>query len=253
MIIAYFFGGNMILKSAKSKEIHKKDFPKIYRIVENLSITAGLPTPKIYIINDSSLNAFATGRDPNHAAIALTTGIIKKLNKQELEGVIAHELAHIGNRDIRLMILIVIGLGFFSFVGEVLMRSAGRSSGRSSSKKGNAAAILFLLGLALIIFSYVIAPLLKLAISRKREYLADATGAMLTRHPEALASALEKISKDSRVESLDSRPTAAAICIENPFEPSEESEEKKGFFSKIKGLFSTHPPTNERIRLLREF
>ena len=248
MIVAYRWGGDMLLSSANAREIKKRDNPEIYRLVENLSIASGLPVPKIYIINDESLNAFATGRNPENAAIALTTGIIKKLNKLELEGVIAHEMAHIGNRDIRLMLFIIFGIGFFAFVGEVLIRSL-RYSGGGKKSDGRIKLVLFLLGLVFMIFAYVLAPIIRLAISRKREYLADATGALMTRNPEALASALEKISQDARVESLDSRPTAAAICIENPRTTAESRKSKKRSF--IGTMFATHPAVEDRVRALR--
>lgn len=247
MAIAYYWGGNMLLSSAHAREIRKRDNPEVYRLTENISIASGLPMPKIYIINDESLNAFATGRDPENASIALTTGIIRKLNKQELEGVIAHEMAHIGNRDIRLMLLIIFGIGFFAFVGEVLLRST-RHVGRGKNS-GGAKLLLFLMGIVFMIFAYVLAPLIRLAISRQREYLADATGALITRNPEGLASALEKISQDARVESLDSRPTAAAICIENPRTTALERKSSKRSF--IGTLFATHPAVEDRVRALR--
>jgi len=244
MSIAYYFGGNMILRSAKAEEINKRDDPPVYRLVENTAIAAGLPTPKIYIIKDISLNAFATGRDPEHASIALTTGIIKKLNKQELEAVIAHEMGHIGNRDIRLMLLIIVGIGFFTFMGELLFRSQRH---RSRNNKGGG--IFIIIGLVFLIFGYLIAPLIRLAISRRREYLADATSAMITRNPQALASALQKISVDPRVESLDSRPAAAAICISDP---RESKKPKKAVFSFFAGISATHPSTDKRIKALQQ-
>jgi heat shock protein HtpX len=245
ILIAYFFGGKMILKSAKSKKIEKRDNPYVYNIVENIAISAGLPTPDIYIIEDSSMNAFATGRNPGHAAIALTTGTVDKLNKQELEGVVAHEMGHIGNYDIRLMMLTIAGIGFFTFLGEVLLRSL-RYRGSSRNKKGNAAGIVLILGLVFFIFGYIIAPLLRLALSRRREYQADATAGYITRNPLGLASALEKISKDARVEALDKRPTMAAICIEDP------SNKKKSLFGRLAGLYATHPKIELRIAALKE-
>lgn len=243
ILISYFFGGKILLKSANAKEIKKQDNPEIYRLVENLSIAAGLPTPKVYIINDDSLNAFATGRNPEHSIVALTKGIINKLEKPELEGVIAHEMAHIGNKDIRLMLITIAGIGFFSFLGEALIRAAARS-GRGNNKKNGAAGILFLTGLACVIFGYVIAPLLRLALSRRREYQADATGAYITRNPRALARALTKISNDARVETLDKRPTMAAMCIEMPL------KKKSGIFASLTGLYNTHPDVNLRIKAL---
>ncbi len=238
--IAYFFGDALILNSAKAKEISKSDNPDIYRLVENIAITAGLPTPKVYIVKDESLNAFATGRNPFKASIALTTGIIKKLNKQELEAVIAHEIGHIGNRDIRLMLIIIIGISFFTFFGEILFRYGLRMRGG----KKNPGPMVALFGIVFLIFGYFIAPLIRLAISRRREYLADATSALLTRNPEALVSALQKISQDPRVEVLDSRPLVGAICIAYP------GKKKKSFFTLVSGIFKTHPPVEDRIKAL---
>lgn len=245
MLIAYYFGDKIILSSAKSKAIEKRDHPEIYRIVENIAITAGLPTPKIYLVEDESLNAFATGRNPTHASIGLTTGIVKKLDKQELEAVVAHEMGHIGNRDIRLMLLIVVGIGVFAFMGEMILRSLRFS--RSSNKKGNGAAIIVALGLAFLVFGYLFAPLIRFAIGRRRELLADSTSGILTRNPLALATALEKISADPRVEVLDSRPTIAAICIADP-----SDNKKPSLYARLAGLYATHPPITERVKALKE-
>ena len=201
MLISWHFGDKMILWGANAKPIELKDNPKIYRLVENVAIAAGLPCPKLYIINDDSLNAFATGRDPKHASVTLTTGIIAKLEPLELEGVIAHEIAHIGNRDIRLNMLIITGLSIFGFLADVIrirMRSLGNN--KDASKLFVVYMAIFI---ALSLFNLVVAPLLQLAISRSREYAADATGALITRNPAALASALSKISQDARVEVLD--------------------------------------------------
>ena len=240
--IAYFLGDSMILHSADAKSLLKSQNPEIYRLVENVAITAGLPMPKVYIINDESLNAFATGRTPETASIALTTGIIKKLNKTELEAVIAHEMGHIGNRDIRLMLMIIVGISFFTFVGEILFRLGFYMK---SGKKNPGPFIVFL-GMAFLVFGYFIAPLIRLAISRRREFLADSTSALLTRNPEALASALQKISQDARVEILDNRPLVAAICIAPP------GGKRESFFATIAGLYKTHPPVEERIKALLE-
>lgn len=246
IFISWFFGGKIILRGANAKEIYKKDNPMIYRLVENVAIAAGLPTPKVYIIEDESLNAFATGRDPEHSIIALTSGIINKLDKQELEGVIAHEMAHIGNRDIRKMMLIVAGIGFFTFVGAVLLRSLTRRRSRNS-KDGGGELIILLIALFFIFFGYVIAPLIHFALSRKREYQADATAALITRNPEALANALKKISVDAQVESLHSNPASSAMCIENPLDKN-----KKSLFSILSGMRSTHPPIEKRIEALKQ-
>lgn len=243
ILIAYYSGDKMLLRSAGAIQIHKEDQPEIYRLVENLCITRGLPVPKIYIMDDSSLNAFATGRDPQHASIAFTKGIVQKLDRAELEGVAAHELAHVENRDIRLMLITVAGISFFTLAGEICFRVAATSGRRSS--KNNGAALFLLLGIILLVYGYVIAPLIRLAVSRQREYQADATAALTTRNPGALASALRKISGDSRVEALENRESMAAMCIESPLK-------KAGLFSSLSGLLSTHPPVEKRIAALME-
>jgi len=220
-----------------------QDQPEIYRLVENLCITRGLPLPRIYILDDDSLNAFATGRDPQHASVALTKGIVKKLERVELEGVVAHELAHIENRDIRLMLLIVAGISFFTLMGEWCLRQALYSGRRRSSKGGNSALFWLVLGIFCMVYGYLIAPVIRLAVSRQREYQADATAALTTRNPRALARALQKISGDPRVETLDKRESMAAMCIANPLAQA-------GLFSWLSGLFATHPPIEKRIEAL---
>ncbi|MBR4355336.1 MAG: M48 family metallopeptidase [Elusimicrobiaceae bacterium] len=241
IIISYFSGDKMMLSGVGAIEITRRDQPEIYRLVENLCITRGLPLPRIYIMDDDSLNAFATGRDPQHASVALTKGIVKKLERAELEGVVAHELAHVENRDIRLMLITVAGISFFTFLGEFLLRSG--LSRRSSRGKGNGNMLIVVFGLLCLIYGYLLAPLIRLAVSRQREYQADATAALTTRNPQALASALRKISSDSRVEALDKRESMAAMCIANPLE-------KMGLFSSLSGLLATHPPIEKRIQAL---
>jgi heat shock protein HtpX len=209
-------------------------------MVENLAITAGVPTPRVYIIPSQSLNAFATGRDPEHAAIALTTGIVEKLENEELEGVVAHELSHIKNYDIRLMTLVVVLVGTIVLLSDYMFRWGFIFGGRSrNSQAGRWIAIL---GLVLLLISPIIAELIRLAVSRKREFLADASGALLTRYPEGLAKALEKISAAQPMEQ-PSRATAH-LFIASPF----GGKSKTGFLR----LFSTHPPAVERIAALRE-
>lgn len=245
IVIAYYSGDKMLLRGAGAIEIHREDQPEIYRLVENLCISQGLPTPRVYIINDNSLNAFATGRDPQHASVALTKGIVLRLERAELEGVVAHELSHIKNRDIRLMLITVAGISFFTFLSEICFRM-GLNAGRGRSKnKGQAALLFFALGVFFAIYGFLIAPLIRLAISRTREYQADATAALMTRNPGALARALEKISVDPRVENLDAHASMAAMCIENPLD-------KHTFFTAISGMFATHPPTEKRIAALRQ-
>ena len=241
LTIAYFFGGKMMLGFAGAKPIAKKDAPKLYNTVENTAIMAGLPMPKLYIIEDNSLNAFATGANPKNASIAVTRGLMEKLSPLELQGVIAHEMAHIGNRDIRLNMLIVVGIGIFYSLGRSCIRSATNSSNRRrrNDKNSGQGVVLFLaVGIALMIFHYIVAPLIQKAVSRQREYAADSTGAKILHNSKALADALEKISKDARVEVLDKQRNMAVACIASPFD-------------KISGLFATHPPVEERIRRLR--
>ncbi len=244
MAVSYFTGDHILLNSADAIPISRQDQPEIYRLVENLCIARGLPLPRLYIMDDESLNAFATGRDPQHASLALTKGIVQKLDRAELEGVISHELAHIENRDIRLMLITVAGISFFTFAGEFCFRIAF-STRRSRNNKGNGALLFIILGIIFWVYGLLFAPLIRLAISRKREYLADATGALMTRNPQALANALRKISQDSRVEALDKRASMAAMCIENPLE-------KQNLFSWWSGITATHPPIEKRIAALEE-
>lgn len=235
-VFSYYGSDKIALASTGAKEIQKNDNPKIYRMVENLCITAGMPTPKVHIINSPALNAFATGRDPKHASIALTTGIIDAFENEELEGVIAHELAHIKNYDIRIMTIVVVLVGSISLIADMIFRA--RLFGVKSDNKNNNG-VMLVIGLVLLLISPIVANLIKLAISRKREYLADASGAMLTRYPEGLARALEKISKSNRP--LETANSATAhLFISNPFN-------KQSFSS----LFSTHPPITDRINKLR--
>lgn len=242
MGLSYLFGDMMMLRFARAKPIEQKDFPKVYRLVENVAIAAGLPMPVVCIIDDTSLNAFATGRNPQSASIVLTTGIIDRLEPTELEAVIAHEMAHIGNRDIRLNMLIITGLGVFGFLADYLRMYV--THGHSGDKKQSQIMILaFLIMVALFIFNFIVAPLIRLAISRKREYAADATGALIVRNPLALASALEKISQDARVEVIDHQPKMSIACIANPRENAKR---------KIKDdLLSTHPNIQSRIWRLK--
>jgi len=235
-LVSFGFGDKMMLGFAGATICpDNKEHLQVYRAVENLALKAGIPTPKVYLIPDESLNAFATGYSPKSASIALTTGIIKKLEPIELEAVISHEMGHIINRDIRLNMFIITGIGVVGMLGEILVRSSGRS--RSSGKKGNAAGLFVMVGLALLLFRYLIAPFIHMALSRSQEFQADATGAYLTRHPRALAGALQKIAVDPRVEALDASGQMACACICNPLK-------------KIGGLLDTHPPIQERIKRL---
>jgi len=243
-IISYYSAGKITLAIAHAKKIKKRDNPTLYRTVENLCITTGLPTPPIYLIDDTALNAFATGRDPKHAAVAITKGLLDKLSKVELEGVMAHELSHIKNYDIRLQSLTVALIGLIALLSDIFLRSlfySGRSRRRSGGK-GNA--IFLLIGIALAILSPIIAKLMHLAISREREYLADASGALITRYPKGLAMALEKISKDHEPLEVANKATAH-LYIENPL----RNEKGMKWLNK---MFSTHPPAEERIARLNK-
>lgn len=243
-LVSYYSGDKVALASTGAKAIQKEDNPYVYRMVENLAITAGIPTPKVYIIDSPALNAFATGRDPEHASVALTTGIIGALENQELEGVIAHEMSHIKNYDIRVMMIVVVLVGSISLLSNMFFRARlfGFGGGKRDSNNnggGQIGTIIMLIGVILLILSPLVAELIKLAISRKREYLADASGAMLTRYPEGLARALEKISQ-SNISLKTASAATAHLFISNPLKKQS-----------ITAIFSTHPPIDDRIKKLR--
>ncbi len=224
---------------ARAKLIEKKDNPELYRLVENLCITAGLPLPKIYIINEAQPNAFATGRDKNHAVVAVTRGLLEKLEKTELEGVIAHELAHIGNKDMLLQTMVVVLAGVIALLSNWFLRISFGGGGKRSREGVN---FLYLLGILAAVLAPIAATLIRLAISRKREFLADASGALISRYPEGLARALEKIALDPNPINRASDATAH-LYISAPFRGRQV-----GLLTK---LFMTHPPTEERVRALR--
>lgn len=236
---SYWWSDKIVLAMSGAKEVTHENGRDIYHLVENLCITAGLPTPKIYIIEDSAMNAFATGRDPEHGVICFTTGIIQRLEKVELEGVIAHELSHIGNRDILLSTVIVVLVGFVTLLADFFRHWAFFGGKSRDNDKGQLGLILMIAAIALSILAPIAALLMQLAISRKREFLADADAALLTRYPEGLASALEKISGDTEPLEAANRATAH-LYISNPF---------KG--KKVSKLFMTHPPIGDRIAALR--
>lgn len=239
---SYWFSDKLVLKMTGANPVSREQAPELYNIIENLAITAGLPMPKVYIMNDPVPNAFATGRDPEHSVVAVTSGILQILDKTELEGVLAHELSHIGNRDMLVMTVAVVLAGFVAILADILSRAM--FLGGDGEKKNP---IFLILGIVGIILAPIAAQLIQLAISRKREYLADASGALLTRYPEGLASALEKISSHSAPMKRASTATAH-LFISNPF----GDEKKRSLGQKISGLFATHPPAAERIRRLRE-
>lgn len=234
-VVSYWYSDKIALSATGAKEATREEYFDLYNSVENLAITAGLPKPRVYVIQDSVPNAFATGRDPKHSAIAVTTGLLAILEKNELEGVIAHEMSHIGNRDILVMTVVVVLVGFLALVSDMLLRSMMFGGGRDRDNKGGGA--LMVIGIVLLVLSPIIGALIQMAVSRKREYLADASGSLLTRYPEGLASALEKISAHSGKMKKASNATAH-LFIANPF-------------GKAKQMFSTHPPVEERIKRLR--
>lgn len=236
---SYYYSDKIVLKLSNAREVQKKEFPYLYNVIDELAIAAGLPSPKKYVVEDTALNAFSTGRDPEHSVIVVTTGLIKFLNRQELEGVIAHELSHIKNYDIRLQTMTVVLVGVVTLISDLILRSFLWGDNRRDM--GKTGLVLIVIGLILAILSPIIATIIKLAISRQREFLADSTGAMLTRYPEGLASALEKISKDKKVLEAANHATAH-LYIANPFK-------KKSWFT---NMFATHPPIEERIARLRK-
>ncbi|MEW5907949.1 MAG: M48 family metalloprotease [Patescibacteria group bacterium] len=238
--LSFWYSDKIVLKISGAKPIEKQENPELYRIVENLCITAGLKMPKIYIISDPAPNAFATGRNQEHAAIAVTSGLLERLNKTELEGVISHELSHIGNRDILISTIVVVLVGFVVLLSDFFLRFSFFGGRRDNREGGQGQAILMIIGIILAILAPLAATLMQLAISRKREFLADADGALLTRYPEGLASALEKISQyKTPIKRLNK--ATAHLYIANPFGAR-----------KLSKLFMTHPPIEERIKALRE-
>lgn len=239
--VTWFAGDKIALSTSGAQLVENKtQAPEVWNALENLSITAGLPMPKLYVINDPSPNAFATGRDPEHASIAVTTGLVEKLNKLELEGVLAHELSHIQNYDTRWLVLVGVLVGSLSLLSNLFFNIGGRRRGDKDSGGG----IMMIVGVVLLILAPIIGQLIRFAVSRKREYLADSSGSLLTRYPEGLASALEKISQESSP--IQKAPEATAhLWISSPYASGSKAI---SFFQK---LFSTHPPIEDRIRILR--
>lgn len=241
---SYYWGDKMVLAMSGARPADRKRDFDFFTVAENLSIAAGIPKPKLYVIDDTAMNAFATGRDPAHAVVCATTGILTKLERRELEGVIAHELSHVKNFDTRLMAVVAVLVGTIAFLGDMFLRNlwwGGRGRDRDDDK--GLGQILLLIGIVLAIISPILATLIQFSISRKREFLADASGANLTRYPEGLARALEKLSKDKEV--LEAATNATAhLYITNPFKG-------KQFAAWFSSLFNTHPPLTERIKILR--
>jgi heat shock protein HtpX len=240
-LFAYHSGSRMILGMSGARPVTKGEFPYLFHTIEGLSVAAGIPVPKAYVIDDSALNAFATGKNPAHASITVTTGLLAKLNRQELEGVIAHEMSHIKNYDIRFLLLTIVLVGVIVLLSDFLLRSFLWGSGGRKRESGGG--VLIIVGLVFAILTPIIGEMLKLAISRKREYLADASGAILTRYPAGLASALRKIAGDPDPLVDRANKATAQLFISTPF------RSKKGFMSK---LFSTHPPIEDRIKRLEQ-
>lgn len=250
LAVSYYYGSRMLLYFSAACPITREEEPEVYRLTENLCISQGMPMPYLCVINDHSLNSFVVGTRPQDTCVVLTTGLIARLERSELEGVIAHELAHIQNKDTHLMMLAVAYIACFTFLSEVFFRAAIRSASRLKGSKKPTGWLLgaaggFILGMFFAVYGFMVAPLVRLALSRTREYLADASAALMTRHPLALASALGKISKDSRVEVLEAHASMSMLCIADPL-PS------NGVFGFLAGVGSSHPPMADRIWRLRQ-
>ena len=245
-MIAWFANTSIIRRATHAKPLERKENKRVYNLVENLCIATGMSLPKVNVIEDDSLNAFASGINKSTYTVTLSRGIINKLNDEELEGVIAHELSHIRNRDVRLLIVSIIFVGIFAMLTEMLLRSffySGRARSSGNNKNQGTAIVI---ALALAVVGFIITSLFRFAISRKREYMADAGAAEMTKNPEALASALKKVSQDPRIEAV-TRKDVAQLFIENP------REQKSDLFSFFNGLFATHPPIQKRIQVLEQF
>lgn len=244
-LFSYFSGDSLILAVSGARQVRHQDLPQLFNVVEELAIAGGIPMPKVYVIEDQAMNAFATGRDPEHASVAITTGLLQKLNRAELQGVMAHELAHIMNRDILYSMMVGVLAGAIVMLADFALRylfwfGGGRS--RNSRENNQSQAILMIVGLVLAILAPILATLVQLAVSRQREYLADATAVKLTRYPEGLASALEKLTHDTHPLRGSNRATAH-LYIVNPFPKLRKA---------ARGAWSTHPPLEERIKRIRQ-
>jgi len=237
---SYFAGDKLVLAQSQARELAPGEEPQLRNIVDTLSIGLGIPPPRIYLIDDTAPNAFATGRDPKHASIAVTRGLIDKLDRTELEGVIAHELSHVGNHDIRVMLLVTVLVGTIALLSDWMFRSFAWGGGRRGRDRGGGGGIILIIAIALAILTPIIAALIQFAVSRQREYLADASGALLTRYPPGLASALRKIAADKEALEVANKATAS-LYFANPLKDAPRA---------MDGLFDTHPPIAERIRRL---
>ncbi len=240
----YYFSDKIILSISKARPADRKIDFQFYTVAENLSLGAGIPKPKLYVIEDTAPNAFATGRDPEHAVIAATTGLLQKLNRTELEGVIAHEISHIKNFDTRLMAVVAVLVGSVALLSDFFLRATFYGRGDRSDRKGNIGAIILIIGLIFAILAPIVANLIKLAISRRREFMADAGSVAITRQPSGLISALKKISSDGEPLEVANKATAH-LYIENPFK-----DKRGGAIGMFSNLFNTHPPVSERVEAL---
>ena len=241
-IVAYWYSDSIALAMSGAKPVSREQNPYLYRMIENLAITAGLPIPKVYLMDSNQINAFATGRNSQHAAIAVTQGALTKLENEELEGVLAHELSHIGNRDILISSVVVVLSGLIAILADWFLRiSFWGGRGNNDNKSGGA--VLLVIGLVAAILTPIAASMIQMAVSRKREFLADASGALLTRYPDGLANALEKISREE-IPLKHAHNATAHLFISSPF----KGKEGTSWFTK---LFMTHPPLEERIKILR--
>lgn len=252
-IASYWYSDKLVLALSRAKPVDPNQNPELHRIVENLAISAGLPKPKVYFVDDPAPNAFATGRDKNHAAVAVTRGLLERLDRSELEGVLAHELSHIGNRDMLVSTIVVVLAGIVAIISDMFLRMTWFGSVRSDDRNNRSAGMVMVIALIGAILAPIAATIIRLAVSRRREFLADASGVLLTRYPEGLASALRKIAEDPRP--LRSAHTATAhLFFENPFKadvtPRVLSRPSKGTPWIVK-IFMTHPPIEERIRALQ--
>lgn len=249
MIIALLGGKSMVLSFSGAKPINKSDAPELYRIVENLSIQTGIPMPQVYVIEDASMNAFATGYAPSQAAVAVTRGLLERLDRSELQAVMAHEIGHILHRDTRVMLIAITMVGILQLLAEIVLRGVFHNFGsiggdRDRKSSGNAVIVIIVIAIVIWLISVLGALFVQMGISRRREFMADAESAHLTRHPQSLMSALQKISADPRVEVLDGKRTIAAMCIADPL------ERKQSFFEELQGLFSSHPAMHDRLEAL---
>ena len=245
-VFSYWQSDKIVIMTTGAKPLSDQAAPELHNIVENLAITAGIPKPRIYIVEAPQPNAFATGRDPEHAIVAVTSGILQIMNKTELEGVLAHEMSHIGNRDMLVSTVVVVLVGVIQLLSDIFLRSMRFGfRGNNDRNGGQAGAIFLLIGIALAILAPIAAILIQLAVSRKREYLADASGVLLTRYPEGLASALQKLAQDNTPMRQASHATAH-LWLDDPYQGKQKTI---GWFSK---LFMTHPPIEDRIKKLRE-